>query len=172
MRAPAAPLAQHIGVEALALTLADPVLARLDPGHALPPAIDRLHLDATVTFDAPWDRHALEDRLPQPTHLRLDDLSARWGAISAQVTGEVAVTAGVPDGVLHLRAEDWRGIVALAVGAGLIQPNQRPLIETGLAFLAASSGKDGLLAADLTLRDGQMKLGAIPLGPAPRLVLR
>ena len=172
-RAPGSEFGHRIGLEAAEVGLPDAVRTRLDPDRILPAAIERLHVDATLDFDAPWDRHALESGpIPQLTHLRIDDLTASWGDLGLVVTGELAVGAdGTPAGKLDIRAAHWRGLLDLLERAGLLPPGNRRMVETALAFVSAGSGGGEDLAATLSFTEGVMMLGALPLGPAPKLRL-
>ncbi|MEL7454860.1 MAG: DUF2125 domain-containing protein, partial [Pseudomonadota bacterium] len=49
----------RLGVEVLGLRPSDNTRKMLDPAGLLPEAIESLRLDATLGFDAPWDRFAL-----------------------------------------------------------------------------------------------------------------
>jgi hypothetical protein len=147
-------LAHEVGVEALNLAL---------PGAERP--VDRLHLDATVGFDRRIDRFADQ---AQPTRVELRDLSLDMGEARVSVTGTLTGTAsGTAEGELRLVARNWRQLVDLAVAAGLLPEANRPMTETALRLLSADSDA---VDSTLTLRDGLVMLGPIPLGPAPAMV--
>ncbi len=172
-RRPGSRTAHQIGAEVHDLTLGPGLRERLDPGRALPPEIDTLHLDMTVDFDAPWDRRAVEAARPQPTRLDLDDLSARWGALSLRAAGELTVdAAGIPTGRVTVEATNWREMIALAVGAGILPEALSGTVERALEVLAGLSGTRDTLDVPLAFADGRVSFGPVPLGPAPRLVLR
>lgn len=162
--------AYRLGAELLGLVPADPVRALLDPAGLLPETIQTLHLDARVAFDATWDRAAIEVRRPQPRRIELTDLSARWGDVLFRAAGEVRIDeAGFPEGSVTIRAEEWQKLLDMAVASGLLPEALRPTVEAGLDLL---SGGTNRIDAPLDFADGQVRLGLIPLGPAPRLVLR
>lgn len=160
----------RIGAEITGLVPADPVRDALDPARILPDTVETLHLDATLAFDAPWDRNAIEDRRPQPTSIDLTDLSARWGDVLFRAAGEVTVDAdGYPEGKVTVRAEEWRKMLDMAVASGLLPEALRGSVEAGLELLSGGADR---IDAPLDLSGGMVRLGLIPLGPAPRLVIR
>lgn len=146
---------------------------RLDPAGALPDVIDTVQLDATLGFTKPWDRHAIEDARPQFTSIALTDLSASWGRVNFRAAGTLTVDEeGIPTGQINVRAVEWRRLMDMAIGTGLVAETVRPALEAGLDLIASLSGRPDTLDVELNFRRGRIQLGPIPLGPAPRLVLR
>lgn len=163
----------RLGADILALEPAEPVRRAIDPLGKLPDRIDTLRLDATLDFDRPWDRHAIEDARPQPTRIELDNLHAAWGQLDLRAAGDLAIgDNGAADGTITVKATNWREMLELAVGAGLIPEGLAPTVERGLEVLAGMSGSPETLDAPLSFRNGYVAFGPIPLGPAPRFVLR
>lgn len=163
----------RIGAEMLSIALSRSVVFALDRGGILPDQIEALRLDAVVTFNRPWDRHALEDEFPQPSGIDLSDVSLTWGEIALRGSGEIALDgSGVPEGAITLRADEWRRVLDLSVSAGLLSADVGDAVETGLSLLALSSGNGQALQVDLSFRSGATFLGPVPLGPAPRIVLQ
>ncbi len=145
----------------------------LDPARLLPDVIGGLTAEAIVTFNAPWDRFSLEDARPQISALDLVDLRAEWGELELRAAGELSVREdGVPDGRITVKATNWREIMGLARNAGLLPEPLIPTIERALEVLASLSGPPDTLDAPLTFSNGVVSFGPIPLGPAPRLVIR
>lgn len=134
----------------------------------------RANLDATVTFDAPWDLDALENARPQPRQIEIGRGRVTWGELELQIKGKVTVDdRGRPDGEVTIRATNWPAMLDLAVQSGALPDDLAGLIEGGLNLLAGLSGNDRSIDAPLTLRKGKMTLGGvIPLGEAPLLILR
>lgn len=150
-----------------------PLLALLDPAGRLPRTIDLVSVDATMGFDAPWDRYAVERRRPQPRALDLRRLKASWGRLDLEAAGDLAVDAeGIPTGEIQIRAVNWREMVAIGVDSGLIPEAFAGSLESGLELLAAAAGNPETLELPLGFRRGLVALGPIPLGPAPRLTIR
>ncbi len=132
------------------------------------------HFDATgaITLDRPLDRSARAGNRPQPTALRIDTARAIWGDIGVTFAADVTVAAGgILTGTASLRAENWQRMLDLAQNAGTLTTEIRPQIESVLTLLAGASGGGNSLDAQITITDGQMRLGFFPLGPAPRLVI-
>jgi hypothetical protein len=140
----------------------------LDPEGRLPPRIDAVGGDLTIDFDAPWTVPALRDgRAPRVIGLALRTLDVDWGAVGLSVTGSLGFDPdGTPQGDLDVGARNWREVLALAAAAGLVVDDQVPALTAALALLAL--GRDDL-RLPVTFHDGQMTLGPLPLGPAPRL---
>ncbi|MCX7643830.1 MAG: DUF2125 domain-containing protein [Rhodobacteraceae bacterium] len=156
-----------------AIEPAQPLLDLLDPQGRLPRAIALVSVEATVGFDRPWDRRAIEERRPQPVSLRLSRLKATWGRLDLEAAGALAIdAAGMATGEIQVRAVNWREMLALGRENGLVPPELAGPIESGLDLLAAALGNPRTLELPLTFREGRLSLGPVPLGPAPRFVLR
>ena len=129
-----------------------------------------MRLDATLSFDRPWNRYAIEDQRPQPTRIDLTDMSARWGTVTFRAAGEVDVTPeGYPEGEITIRAVEWRKLLEMAVSSGVLPEEAVGPLEGALDLM---SGQRDTLDAKLGLRGGMVRLGIIPIAPAPRLVIR
>ena len=163
----------RLGTEITGLAPSLRTRALLDPAGVLPDTIETMRLDATLRFTAPWDRRAIEALRPQLTAIDLDDLSARWGQITFRAAGDLAVDAsGVPTGRITVKAVEWRKLLEMAVGTGLVAETFRPALERALGLMASLEGNPDTLDAPLTFEKGFIALGPIPLGPAPRIVIR
>jgi hypothetical protein len=145
----------------------------LDPAGLLPDAFERLHFDADIGFTAPWDREAVESARPQITDIDLADLSVEWGSITLRAAGSVTVDArGTPTGKISIKAVDWRRLLDLAVASGLVTQSFAPKLEGALELLALLKGPSDTIDADLVFRSGAVFLGPIPLGRAPKIIIR
>lgn len=145
----------------------------LDPAGLLPARIEGVRMDMTVGFDRPWDRRAIEERRPQPRSVEIRSLDAEWGTLALRAAGRVDIDGeGVPEGRITIRAENWREMVGLAVNAGVIPAGLSRTLERGLEILAALGPNPEVIDAPLSFQGGFMSLGPIPLGPAPRVLLR
>lgn len=145
----------------------------LDPAGLLPERIEGLSLTATLDFDAPWDRAAIERRRPQFEAIELSRLRATWGPMDLRAAGSLTVTPdGVPEGRITVQATNWREMLSVAVSAGLLPEPFLPTAEKALGLLAAMSGRPDTIDAPLSFQKGFVSFGPFPLGPAPRLVLR
>ncbi|MDJ0628017.1 MAG: DUF2125 domain-containing protein [Rhodobacter sp.] len=173
-RSTAARAGSHdIGFEATSLRPKGTLLAELADAGLVPGTFERLKIDATVSFDAPWDRAAVEIARPAITGVELNLLQANWGKLELWMAGDLTVdAAGVPSGKITVKAKNWREMLQLAVSAGWIPDSFAPTLETGLELLAGLAGSPKTLDAPLTIRNGAVSFGPISLGQAPRLRLR
>ena len=132
---------------------------------------DIMHLEGT--FDRVWDRRALEQRRPQPRALSLDVLDIHWGTLRLRAAGDLTVDdSGLPSGTLTVKAENWRELLKMAGQAGRLPRDALRGAERVLGMLAGLGGNPEDLETQVNIRDGWMALGPLPLGPAPRLILR
>ena len=163
----------RIGAELTGVSPSDATRRLLDPGEVLPATIETMRLDATLRFTGPWDRRAIEVARPQITEIDLEDLSARWGEVTFRAAGSLSVDdTGTPEGRLTLRAVEWRKLLEIAIGTGLVADAFQPALEKALGLMAGLEGRPDTLDAPLTFRNGSVSLGPIPLGAAPRIVIR
>lgn len=167
------PLAHDIRFAATGVTPSQAALRRFDPAGLLPDTITALELNGVAEFDAPWDKRAVEDRRPQITALDLEKLRAEWGTMVLEAAGDLTVDPdGIPTGRVDIRAVNWREMLEVLSGADLVPMSILPTIERGLEILAGLSGNPNTIDAALGFQNGFMSLGPVPLGPAPRLVIR
>ncbi|WP_108482898.1 DUF2125 domain-containing protein [Oceaniglobus ichthyenteri] len=165
--------AHDIAFEALGFAPTATTRARLDPATLLPDTVETLKIDATVGFDAPWDRFAVENARPNITAIDLNLLRATWGTLDFRAAGGLTVDdQGVPTGRITIKATNWREMLEMAVAGGLLPGALAPTVERGLGMLAGLSGNPETLDAPLSFQNGFVSFGPIPLGPAPRLRLR
>lgn len=149
------------------------LLARLDPAGVLPGVFEALTIDTTLTFDAPWDRFAIERNRPQIIDIKLNELRAIWGDLDLRAAGELTVDArGFPTGEITIKATNWREMLKIAIDTGVVPDSMILIVTRALEVLAEIAGDPNTLDAPLTFSDGFITLGLIPLGPAPRLVIR
>ena len=163
----------RFGIKADGFAPSLPWRAHLDPAGSLPETLDALSADLTVTFDKPWDRLAIEQARPQPTRIKVKLAQARWGQLELQAAGELVVDAsGQPNGSLTIKARNWRDILALAVKSGAVPEGLAGTLEDGLSLIAQLAGNPNTLDIPLEFRGGYVRLGPVPIGPAPVLRLR
>lgn len=150
-----------------ALTLPAALKSRLDPAADLPAALSVVRADTTLTLDRPLDRHLEKGPPPALQTLVVKDLNLTWGKLTFRASGQIVADAqGRAEGRLDIRADDWRGLIALAVNAGLIDPGVAPTVENMGTMI---TGGADMLDLPLTFSDGRMALGLLPLGAAPML---
>ena len=162
-----------ISLEARGVKPASGFVEMVSGGDLLPPVFDGLELRATVRFNAPWDRFAVERARPQPRHIKLEILKAQWGELDLWMAGEVEVNElGVPSGEITVKAKNWREMVQIAVGAGVLAAEFEGTVTSALQFLAGLSGDPETLDTPLKFDGGRVWFGPVPLGPAPLFVIR
>lgn len=158
-------------INATALTPGTILRAGLPPDWPL--TFDAFKARMTVTFDTPWDRTALEDRRPQPRVITIEDADIKWGPLRHRASGNLTVDSeGIPDGTLIVKIENWRQALDIAQDNGALAADFRPQAETVLNMLSNLGGDPETLNLTLTFKGGAMAMGPIPLGPAPRIILR
>ena len=163
----------RLGLSADGVAPALPLRISVDPTGALPDTLDALNADLTVTFDRPWDRHAIEEARPQPRRIKLRLAEARWGPLELQAAGDLQVDArGQPTGSITVKARNWRDILDLTVNSGALPPGFTKTLKDGVSLISQMAGNPRTLDIPLDFRRGQVFLGPVPLGPAPVVHLR
>lgn len=141
--------------------------------RSLPPDFGVFKLDARVTFDKPWDRSAIETARPQPREVDLRLAEAAWGELRLMAAGRFSVDdLGRPEGTVTIKAENWREMLAMAEVAGALPPQAAAAALRSLTMLERIGGNPQKLDLQLNLRGGFVALGPLPIGPAPRFILR
>lgn len=167
---PTAAHGQRLGVLLRDLAPPGAVRALVDPSGAMPEAVERVHLDADLGFDVPWDRFALEERAPRLTGVTLREASFAWGDLALSAEGAVRIGAdGVPEGRIDLRVANWRRLLDLLRATGVVGADAALLTERAMEVLAGLSPDADVIEVPLSFQQGFVSLGPIPLGPAPRL---
>ncbi|MEO1108776.1 MAG: DUF2125 domain-containing protein [Pseudomonadota bacterium] len=147
--------------------------ALMHSASSLPQRFETLELDMVTVFDKPWDRTAIEQNRPQPVEITLKLAEIKWGELRLFAAGELDVDAqGIPTGEIAIKAENWRDMIAMANAAGALPDQAVDPVTRALNFLAGLGGNPNALDLQLNFRDGFVALGPLPLGPAPRLILR
>lgn len=159
-------LRHEIGLEVTGLA---PGPGLLPKGTGLPAVLDRLHLDADLSFSAPLDRAVSRTR-PEVTSLALREALLIWGDLTLHAQGDLAPdAAGLAEGSLTLRATNWQRLLPALAAAGLIKPEVVPTWTRMLDIVAQQSGDPAVIDVTLRFAQGRVSLGPLPLGPAPRL---
>lgn len=147
-------------------------LAFLDNNDLLPGKLETLEFDATVTLDAPIGSDTLTIGRPAIEKLELRNLRAQWGQLQLRAGGMLSVAPdGTPEGEITVKAKNWREMLDLAVQSGALSPDVAGPIVAGLELVAGSGGNTQTLDAPLTISNGVIYLGIIPIGSAPKIVL-
>ncbi|MEI4262104.1 DUF2125 domain-containing protein [Roseovarius sp. D0-M9] len=160
----------HLGLAADDLAPPADLLAIANAADTQPRVIDSLTADITVDFTAPWDRTAIEEVRPQPTRIDITRLTASWGAMTLEASGTLDVDArGLPEGMMTLKARNWRDMLALAQDTGALTPDAASMADRALGMVATASGDDKTLEMPLRFEGGQIWLGPMPIADAPVL---
>ncbi|MDB9945491.1 DUF2125 domain-containing protein [Ascidiaceihabitans sp.] len=167
------PTRYKIDAEAANLRPGDAPRAALRLPDDWPLTFDTFTLDADIIFDKPWDISAVEAARPQPRQIKLKLAEAVWADLRLFFAADLEVDAtGTPTGTLNIQAENWQVMLDLAERSGALSSSLRQQAESGLSTLARFSGDPNALDIQLNLRGGMMLIGFIPIGPAPKIVLR
>lgn len=141
---------------------------KIDPAGSLPPAADDARLGAVLSFDRPLDRSLAKT----PARLMaIHQITGHfgWGPVQIDLKGDIEIDAKRNAvGRVILSAHHWRETLALAVRAGVIAADSAPRVEALLGSLAAQSGEADLLKLPLSLSDGLVRFGPLPLLPLPK----
>jgi hypothetical protein len=168
-----APFAHDVALNADQLTLPRSVTGVIDKGGMLPEAINALGIDATVTFDRPWDRSTIEGGNPVVQQVIVRDVSMTWGKLDLRGRGTLDVDAdGFAEGRLDMRARNWREMIDLAETTGAVDPTLAGALRAGLGLMARLAGDGEAISVPLDFSDGVTRLGPVVLGPAPVLARR
>jgi hypothetical protein len=167
------PFAHDLAFNAESLMLPPEVIAGLKAEGVLPAEIGPIALDATLVFDRPWDRVAIENGNPSLQQVAVRDLSFAWGKLDLRAHGTLGVDAeGYAEGRLEVRARNWEDMIAVAEAGGALNPTLAAALRSGLGLLARFNGDRDVLEVPLDFAGGVARLGPIPLGSAPRLAQR
>ncbi|RED11994.1 DUF2125 domain-containing protein [Pontivivens insulae] len=160
----------RLGLNLENVELSEGLKARFDATGLLPPAISVVHFDATATFDGTVSLRTIERDAPELASIRIDDASGAWGELDLRAFGDLTADAqGLAEGELDIRARNWEAMLDLAVANGALDEGSARAARFGLGLLASSSGDRNSLEAPITFRDGQARLGPLPIGSAPSL---
>jgi len=163
----------HLGLQARDLRPAAEMRLQLDPDEVLPRALRSVTVDADVTFDAAWDRRAIEQARPQPRRIDLTLAEAEWGDLRLAAAGQLEVDGrGRPEGEITLKARNWAEILELGVNSGAVTEGLAAQLGTALDLISRMSGDPRTLDIPLRFRGGTMYVGPLPVGDAPVLRLR
>ncbi|ODT61479.1 MULTISPECIES: DUF2125 domain-containing protein [Paracoccus] len=155
-------------------------LARLglDPGP-LPGPVGaqgpvRIWLDGTPSVTG--------DQVPQIVGWQTEGLALQAGQIGLRIIGRLSRDAqGRAEGQVALYSADADAMIGMAVGLGLIPPQGQLLLRAGLSQLSRADLDDTLPGPDfpgpaegelrlpIIMRNGQLILGGVPIGPAPAI---
>ena len=139
----------------------------------LPTTMEKARVDLIASFDAPWDRHAVEGKKPQLTALRIKEVDVLWGKLRLLADGLLEVDRdGFPVGKIDIEAQQWRDMLKVAEAAGVLPRSIVDTAEDALGIVELLSGKKDTIKVPLSFKNSLMLLGPVPVGQAPRLIIR
>ncbi|MBL4874599.1 MAG: DUF2125 domain-containing protein [Rhodobacteraceae bacterium] len=160
------PNSYDLYIKALEFSLPSTWRESVDQNGVLPEAI----FDATLTYDNPWDRFAIEQTNPRVTAIKIRDIRFLWGALNLNGSGSIDVgDDGYVNGSFTLQAQKWRALLDVIVAANLLTPDLATALDRGVSFVAALSGNPEDIEIELRFKDKLTYIGPIPIGPAPRV---
>jgi hypothetical protein len=167
------PANYRLGFNADGITPAAALVVQFDPERTLPKQVTEISADLSVRFDQPWDRKALEGTLPQPRHIEITKVEARWGQLHLNASGALEIDpAGIATGEIIIRVRNWRDIFALAVTAGAITEGVAAPMENALGLMAQAADDPEAVDIPIKFEQGFIFAGPVSLGPAPVFLLR
>lgn len=103
--------------------------------------------------------------------VELERVAVRWGTLAVTGSGTAALDAELqPIGAFSGAIEGYDELMSALVAAGRLRPGDAGLARMALGFLAKPGpGGRPQITAPFTIQDGQMLLGPVKLGPAPRI---
>ncbi|MEL7027128.1 MAG: DUF2125 domain-containing protein, partial [Pseudomonadota bacterium] len=72
--------------------------------------------------------------------------------------------AGQASGEITIKAVNWREMLDIAVASGALPAASRPSVESALGLVAGLSGRADTIDAPLTITNGTVWFGPVPLG--------
>jgi hypothetical protein len=159
-----------ITLNAEAVTLPAPLLARIDPIGLAGSEIERITVDGAAVFDAPLDRKLVEDGKLALRAATIRRAGFQWGEMRLEAKGAIKVDPeGYPVGKLEISAKQWRQIITMARRSGAISADLASGLTKALRVVALLAGDIDKLDATLTFQDGEVWIGPLSIGRAPRL---
>lgn len=163
------PATYTIDLTATGLAFGKLVKDGLELPASWPDSFEPVVVDMTVTFDRPWDRSALQLSRPQPRIIKIEKAQAVYADLAVLIVADLTVDAhGTPEGTAGIRVKNWQQIFEMAVAGTEIPPEWSTMVE---GVLTSMSDINGTLDLNVTLADGQMRMGFLPLGSTPRLII-
>lgn len=154
----------------VALTATDVRLPSADASRLLPAVIGKVQLEGTARLDAPASLQTATGTVPRLKSLEIGSLRVEWGALSLRAGGALTVGAGgLLSGRVAVKARNWRRLLDQAVQAGLLPESAAGPVTTMLQVIAEGTGNPKTLDTELTIEDGVVYLGMIPLASLPPL---
>jgi hypothetical protein len=167
------PLRHGVGEEPEELDLVGEALfLELPPGRGglLGDAVARLSFDSTLVGGIPPGKP--EEALPawrdRGGRWRFHDLIALWGPLDLRADGQLGLDEALrPAGLFEAQLKGAGKIIDRLIDAGAIKPEAALAAQLAVTAMGRTDGETGesVLAAPISLRQGLVYLGPIPLFP-------
>ncbi len=155
--------------EASSLTLPESIRKTLDPEATLPSVVRLARVEGDVSLSQPIDRYAA-DVLVDVTGITLREFALGWGDLEFRAAGDLlADTSGFASGNVTLTLRRWQEVLALLVRAGMVTENASFTIAAMAQNMDATPDNPDLLTLEVTMANGLMAIGGLPVGRAPLL---
>ncbi|MCF2869694.1 DUF2125 domain-containing protein [Octadecabacter sp. G9-8] len=157
-------------VEARSIVLPEDIRRMIDPQNLQPPIIQNLRFDSDVTLSAPIELNGDAAMSAQIETLSITEFALAWGDMSLSAIGDVTPDDfGVLNGSISISARNWQQALDLAVSTGVVNADRRFLVLEIANNMDETPHIPDTLTLTLNITDGNMMLGAMPLGAAPLL---
>lgn len=164
------PEAYNVSLTATGFALGQTILEKSALPPPWPASFEPIVADMTVIFDRPLDRSALQGPRPQPRSIRIAEVTAKYADTGLTLSGDFTVDAvGIPTGALRVQLRNWQNVYEMSVASGAVPAEWASTLEK---MLRSMSDASGTLDLTITAQNGQLRIGFLPLGPAPRLIIR
>jgi len=135
--------------------------------------VELVELDATLGFDASWDKYAVEGTPPALQDISIRSFKLVQEKVRVSADGDLLIDPdGYIEGTLEFSVTHWRDVLKTATETGAFTADQLNKIEQALTTLTALSGNPNTLDFSLSFYNQTTYLGIVPVGPAPRVTLR
>ncbi|WP_438987132.1 DUF2125 domain-containing protein [Marivivens donghaensis] len=136
-----------------------------DPTHQLPETVSAFSINGAVKFDPAPALFGNTD--PLIAGVDFAPLTLTWGEIDLTIDGLIDILPdGTPSGQLDVTLKGWETVLRMLAANGAIKPANLMGYQAMASGLASD---DGSITLPLIFADGQMRLAAFTLGPAPKL---
>ncbi|HET7410619.1 MAG TPA: DUF2125 domain-containing protein [Paracoccaceae bacterium] len=166
----APPNSYDVRITADALRLPEGLVDRLDPTGWLQPRVDRVTVIGHVALADPIGLATVETGDIALRAASLREVGFEWGEMKLVVSGAFTVDdQGYPDGQIEVEAREWRQMVRLAVGSGVIGEETARAVTQAIEFITMLTGGGDSLSAPFNLSGGKLRIGPVAVADLPRL---
>lgn len=163
-------LAYDLGVEMQGLALSANSTENDTSASEMLADIDRLNLDATVSFNAPWDSKAIDAPRPVIQAIDLRALQIDLGDKDISAAGALTLDLfGQADGLIKVTSNNWQDILRIADLTEWFAKATMIAVRAELIRLTETSNADESVTVPLRFASGNVFLGSVNLGQQPRL---